>query len=106
MISPMEFIPIAEETGLIVPIGNWVLRTACVQIRQWSQAGNSAWRVAVNLSPRQFRQADLVETIRRILEDTGADAAQLELEITENTLLSSERSTPVLQRLRAEDQAR
>ena len=100
LVMPAQFIPLAEETGLIIAIGEWVLRTACVQIRKWSQAGHSAWRVAVNLSPRQFRQADLVETIRRILEETGADAAQLELEITESVAMHDpESSRRCLERL-------
>lgn len=93
LVMPADFIPLAEETGLIIPIGEWVLRTACTQVRQWAHAGHSALRVAVNLSPRQFRQADLVDTIRRILEETQADAAQLELEITETVAMQDPESS-------------
>jgi diguanylate cyclase (GGDEF)-like protein/PAS domain S-box-containing protein len=77
------FIPLAEETGLIVPIGEWVLRTACEQMKRWRDAGYGHMRVAVNLSPRQFRQPDLTGTISAILRDIGLDSRHLELEITE-----------------------
>jgi len=93
LVMPAEFIPLAEETGLIIPIGEWVLRTACVQMRRWAQSGHAALRVAVNLSPRQFRQPDLVETIRRILDETEADANQLELEITETVAMHDPESS-------------
>ena len=84
---PESFIPLAEETGLIIPIGEWVLRAACTQMREWVEAGHHGMRVAVNLSPRQFRQADLVATIVGILAETGADANCLELEITETAAM-------------------
>ncbi|MDP2810646.1 MAG: EAL domain-containing protein [Rhodocyclaceae bacterium] len=87
LVAPGEFIPIAEETGLIVPIGEWVLAEALKQNRAWQQEGRPLLPVAVNLSPRQFRQKDLVETLRRILADTGQPARLLELEITESTLM-------------------
>jgi EAL domain-containing protein (putative c-di-GMP-specific phosphodiesterase class I) len=87
MVAPGEFIPIAEETGLINPIGEWVLIEALRQNRDWQQEGRPLVPVSVNLSPRQFRQKDLVETLRRILIDTGQPARLLELEITESTLM-------------------
>ncbi len=87
MIGPDEFIPIAEETGLIVPIGEWVLRTACAQQVAWRRAGLRNVRVAVNLSARQFRQAGLEAMVAQALRDTGCDAASLELEITESVLM-------------------
>jgi diguanylate cyclase (GGDEF)-like protein/PAS domain S-box-containing protein len=87
LIVPEEFIPIAEETGLIVPLGEWVLGEALRQNRVWQQEGRPLVPVSVNLSLRQFRQKDLVETLRRILADTGQPARLLELEITETTLM-------------------
>jgi len=87
MIAPAEFIPLAEETGLIVPIGEWVLKTVCAQIRAWQEAGLPALPVAVNLSARQFMQAGLAEQVAGILAATGLKANQLELEITESLLM-------------------
>ena len=87
LVEPVEFIPIAEETGLIVPIGEWVLSAALEQNRAWQQAGRPLLPISVNLSARQFRQKDLVDTLRRILADTGQPARLLELEITETTLM-------------------
>lgn len=87
MISPGRFIPVAEETGLIRPIGEWVLKTACAQNRQWQEAGLPHLRVAVNISARQFRQPDLVSMVDRILAETRLDAQYLELELTESYLM-------------------
>jgi diguanylate cyclase (GGDEF)-like protein/PAS domain S-box-containing protein len=87
MVPPGRFIPLAEETGLIVPIGEWVLQSACRQNKAWQQAGLPPLRVSVNLSPRQFRQRDLLERIVGVLEQTGLDARYLELEITEGTVM-------------------
>ncbi|MBI4743018.1 MAG: EAL domain-containing protein [Betaproteobacteria bacterium] len=86
-VSPGEFIPVAEETGLILPIGEWVLRTACQQTRSWLDLGLANLRVAVNLSARQFRQADLIDLVRRTLAATGLPAGALELEITESAFI-------------------
>lgn len=86
LMSPADFIPLAEETGLIVPIGEWVLRTACSQAAVW-QNQDMPMRVAVNLSPAQFRQPDLVGAVRRILKETGLKPNLLELEITESVLM-------------------
>jgi diguanylate cyclase (GGDEF)-like protein/PAS domain S-box-containing protein len=87
MIPPDEFIPVAENTGLITSLGYWVLETACRQIRQWQDAGYSQLSVAINLSAIQFRQSDLLEKIHNALEETGICAHQLELEITESTIM-------------------
>jgi len=87
MISPVRFIPLAEETGLIVPLGEWVLQTACEQYQLWRQRGLPHFSLAVNLSPRQFRQKGLVKTIHAILDLTGMPPEQLELEITEGAIM-------------------
>ncbi|MBL8489601.1 MAG: EAL domain-containing protein, partial [Rhodocyclaceae bacterium] len=87
VISPAEFIPVAEETGLIVPIGEWVLREALRQNRRWQEAGFPALPISVNLSPRQFGQRGLVETVRHALDEAGQPASLLELEITESSLM-------------------
>ncbi|PKO33699.1 MAG: diguanylate phosphodiesterase [Betaproteobacteria bacterium HGW-Betaproteobacteria-7] len=86
-VSPVEFIPIAEETGLILTIGEWVLRQACLQTRRWLDLGLLPLRVAVNLSARQFRQSNLVRMVGQTLADTGLAAAALELEITESAFI-------------------
>jgi len=83
-ISPTEFVPMAEETGLIDPIGEWILRTACAEAASWP----APLRVAVNLSPVQFRNRGLVDTVRRVLAETGLAPDRLELEITETVLLA------------------
>lgn len=101
-VTPDELIPLAEGIGLIEPIGEWVLHTACVQNKAWQKAGLPPLPVAVNLSARQFRQKDLLETILRILQDTGLDPRYLELEITESVIMSqSEEAVSTLQRLSA-----
>nr|WP_324258267.1 EAL domain-containing protein [Cellvibrio fontiphilus] len=84
VVSPAHFIPLAEETGLIVPIGEWVLREACRQQRQWLDAGKHVGKMAVNLSPRQFRQKNFPGKVEAILNEVGLDAKHLELEITES----------------------
>jgi len=87
LVPPVEFIPIAEETGLIIPVGEWVLREALMQIRRWHDEGAPTMRVAVNLSARQFRQNDLVKTITENLDELGVGGEFLEVEITESLLM-------------------
>lgn len=87
MIPPMKFIPLAEETGLIIPIGDWVIRAACRQNMAWQKAGLEPIVVAVNISARQFRQSDLAKVVAGILKDTGLDARYLELELTESAIM-------------------
>ncbi|MBE9126439.1 MULTISPECIES: GGDEF domain-containing response regulator [unclassified Coleofasciculus] len=89
MVSPGKFIPIAEETGLIVPIGEWVLQTACQQTKDWQRAGFSSLRVAVNLSSRQFNQVDLRQRLVKILNQTALQPQYLELELTESMLIKN-----------------
>lgn len=99
-ISPAKFIPIAEETGLIIPIGEWVLRTACQQAKQWHDQGLSSLRVAVNLSIRQFYQQNLVGTVHGILQETGLAPDFLELEVTESMMMNIEHSKKTLDALK------
>jgi diguanylate cyclase (GGDEF)-like protein len=87
MVGPAKFIPLAEETGLIVPIGEWVVRTACLQTKAWQNAGLPAVTVAVNISARQFREANLLQLVAKILAETGLDPTQLELEVTESVIM-------------------
>lgn len=86
-VSPVEFIPLAEETNLIVPIGEWVLRTACAQAKAWQDAGSHLPRVAVNVSVRQFAQVGFPALVGRILTETGLNPTALEIEITESVLM-------------------
>lgn len=88
LVSPARFIPIAEETGLILPIGKWVLRAACRQARAWVEQGFQFGRVAVNLSGQQFRQQGLARDIGHVLRETGLDAQHLEIELTESMLMN------------------
>ena len=97
-ISPDEFIPVAEDTGLILPIGEWVLRRACEEAMQWDKP----YRLAVNLSPVQLGHTDLPKLVHQILLDTGLPPARLELEITETAMISDmARSTHILRQLKA-----
>lgn len=88
VVSPMEFIPVAEDTGLIVPIGEWVLFTACQQCRKWQDAGNNI-NVAINLSAAQFRDASLFPLISRALRESGVDPRLIKFEITETMLMDN-----------------
>ena len=100
-VEPARFIPLAAETGLIIPIGDWVLRTACAQAEAWRVAGLGEPRIAVNLSARQFRQPELVQSVAAALRDTGLAPSRLELELTE-TLVMDEigDAVQVMRRLR------
>lgn len=101
LISPQTFIGLAEENGLIVPIGFWVLRTACLQNKQWHEAGLGPLRIAVNLSARQFQQPNLVGAIASILQETELPPTSLELEITETAAMQNvEFTTTLLQELK------
>ncbi|MFT7669123.1 MAG: EAL domain-containing protein (putative c-di-GMP-specific phosphodiesterase class I) [Planctomycetota bacterium] len=102
MVSPAQFIPLAEETGLIIPIGEWVLETACKQRQAWVAEGLEPTRMAVNLSPVQFRLPELCEIVGEVLERTGMPASALELEVTESMLMHDLKATiNTLQRLKA-----
>lgn len=90
LVSPDRFIPLLEETGLIIPVGEWVLKKACEQNRAWQKAGLPPIQMAVNLSAIQFQQTDLIAMVRRVLHQTGLEARYLELEITENIAMHNE----------------
>ena len=101
LVAPKDFIPIAEETRLIVPIGEWVLREACRQARAWQSPGSPGFRMAVNLSPRQFQHSDLPQVIASALEYSGLPPGDLELEITESLAMqNTARTIATLQKLR------
>ena len=100
-ISPGVFIPIAEESGLIIPIGQWVLETACQQVKKWEAAGLPPIKVAVNLSLGQLFQQNLVEIIHQVLEKTQLEPKYLQLEITESMTINIDHMTTILQKLRA-----
>ncbi|MGL5834568.1 MAG: EAL domain-containing protein, partial [Waterburya sp.] len=97
-ISPGAFIPVAEETGLIVPMGEWILTTACQQMQAWKQkfASADSVMISVNLSSRQFAQANLIEQIQQTLASTGLDPANLKLEITESMVMDDVENTIIL----------
>lgn len=104
LISPTKFIAIAESNGLIQPLGEWVLRTACAQNRAWQLAGLSPVRISVNLSARQLEQPNLVDRVRQILHETELAASCLELEVTESALMVDvQRSVMLLEQLRSLD---
>ncbi len=88
-ISPADFIPVAEATGLILPIGLWVLEMSCQQIKSWNDQGTPIGHLAVNVSPRQFRQPNFIRQIKQVINKTGADADQLGLELTEGMVIDN-----------------
>ncbi len=96
LVSPARFVPLAEEHGLILPIGDWVLRTACSQVRRWLDEGLPAVPVAVNMSALQFRRPGLAERLQEILADTGLPARFLELELTESIVMHQAEATIAL----------
>jgi FOG: EAL domain len=101
LISPSEFIPLAEDTGLIVPIGEWVLRNACLQAQRWQQAGFPPIQMAVNISGRQFQDRQLSTAIIKILDETNLAPELLELELTESSIMqNAELAAEVLQTLK------
>jgi EAL domain-containing protein (putative c-di-GMP-specific phosphodiesterase class I) len=101
-LSPMKFIPLAEETGLIIPIGRWVLRTACAQKMEWQRQGFAAVTMAVNLSPRQFLDESLLRDLDDVLRETGMPPHLLQLEITESMVIQNvERGISVLNAIRS-----
>ncbi len=103
LVSPAQFIPLAEETGLIVPIGEWIMQTACEQCRQWQDQGLEPIRMAVNLSAVQFRQPDLFDSVIQILRDTRLDPKWLEMELTESILMQNpDQARKALQQLKSE----
>lgn len=102
LISPDRFIPVAEDSGLIVPLGEWVFRQACTQLKLWHEMGINLPRMVINLSPRQFRQPHLVQTFSNILTETGIDPKCVGLEITESVIMENpEGSIVLLKQLRA-----
>ncbi len=102
LVPPDAFIPLAEQTGLILKIGEWVFRTALLQLRAWDNAGIRVERLAINISGRQFHHSNLVETVERLLTETGVDADRIELELTETVVMRDVEATIVtLTRLKA-----
>lgn len=89
LISPADFIPLAEDTGLIIPMGAFVMGTACRQVMAWSQDGFFQGRIAVNIAGPQMERGNIAETVKTILEETGMPASQLELEITESFIMGN-----------------
>jgi len=102
LVAPAEFIPLLEETGLIIPVGEWVMRTACIQARAWQEEGGRPLRMAVNLSARQLKETDLAEKVAVILAETGLAAEFLEIELTETIVMeNAEEAAEALGRLKA-----
>lgn len=101
IVPPLEFIPVAEETGLIIKLGEWILRTVCLQIKAWHDAGHPELGMAINFSAKQFQQANLADLIKNTIEETGADPSKIELEITETVAIQDiELSIKILKKLK------
>jgi len=90
LVSPIKFIPIAESTGIIIPLGEWVLREACTKMQMWQESGYALERISVNVAGQQIQRSDFVKTARKVLEDTGLKPQCLELEITESFIMERE----------------
>ena len=102
VIEPVDFIPMLEENGLIVPVGTWVLRTACAQAAAWQKMGIKPYCIAINLSAVQFHRQDLCLVVQQILKETGLEAKYLELEITESIIMKNvDRGVKTLQELKS-----
>lgn len=99
-ISPNVFIPLAEDTGLIIPIGNWVIESACQQIKRWSEMGFHDIRVSINISPKQFQQPNLVTYIDTIITKYKIQASSLGIEITESAMNDAKETIPILKKLK------
>jgi diguanylate cyclase (GGDEF)-like protein/PAS domain S-box-containing protein len=100
MISPREFIPLAEETGLIVPIGKWVIKSACNKIKQWQNDGVAFIPIAINISVRQIQDEHFIKDVKEIIQETKLDPQWIELEITESIMQDIEKSTYILNQLK------
>ncbi|WP_423409876.1 EAL domain-containing protein [Heyndrickxia sp. MSNUG] len=99
-ISPAEFIPLAEDTGLIIPIGNWVIDRACRQINEWIEKAGRPIRIAVNISPKQFLQLDLIRIIKNAIDQYKIQPSLLEIEITEGAMQDTKETIPILRKLK------
>ena len=100
LVPPLDFIPLAEETGLILPIGEWVIREACRQMKKWEKEGRSKVKVAVNVSARQFNDVDFAWKLKEILEDENVEPSYLEIEITESVMMDVKESSLFIQELK------
>ena len=99
-VSPMEFIPLAEETNLILPIGEWVIRQACTDFMEWMKKGYEVESLSVNISAIQFQQEDFLQIVERVLNETGMPPSKLVLEVTETVVQNVEKSLPILHKLK------
>ncbi|WP_461479704.1 putative bifunctional diguanylate cyclase/phosphodiesterase [Paenibacillus sp. PvR148] len=100
MVSAQDIIPLAEDTGLIVPLGEWILDAACTQNKAWQDMGYDPMVVSVNLSPSQFVKSNLIKLVKKVLEQTGLDPCYLQLEITESRKMDVDRDLAILEKLK------